>query len=65
MNIQQLSTREKILLTEQLWDSVRADAISSPLTEAQKSELDARLASYELNPEDGNSWENVKIRILK
>ena len=64
MNINKLSHSEKILLVEQLWDIIRAEAETSPLIEAQKSELDRRLADYELNPDQGDSWAIVKARIL-
>lgn len=65
MNIQQLSTSEKILLIEDLWESVRAESDNSPLTEAQKLELDKRLAAFELDGELGDTWENVRDRITK
>ena len=42
MNINELTAAEKILLAEELWDSVAIDAELLPLTEDQKSELDAR-----------------------
>lgn len=64
MKIGNLSYSEKILLVEQLWDSIRAEAESSPLTDAQEAELDRRLADYELNPHEGDSWAIVKARIL-
>lgn len=64
MKINNLSHSEKILLVEHLWDSIRAEAETSPLTEAQEAELDRRLAEYELNPEEGDSWAIVKARIL-
>ena len=63
MNLQELTPSEKILLAEDLWDSVASDEQLFPLTEDQKAELDARLASYSINPEEGDSWENVRNRI--
>lgn len=63
MNLQELTPSEKILLAEQLWDSVASDEQLFPLTEDQKAELDARLASYSVDPEAGDSWENVRNRI--
>jgi putative addiction module component (TIGR02574 family) len=64
MKLNQLSQSEKILLVEQLWDSIRSDAEENPLTAAQQAELDRRLADYELHPEEGDSWDNAKARIL-
>ena len=63
MNIQELSVSEKILLAEELWDSVAADEQLFPLTQAQRQELDARFAGYKSLPEAGDTWENVRNRI--
>ena len=63
MNLQELSPSEKILLAEELWDSVAADEQLFPLTGEQRKELDARLAKYNISPKVGDSWENVRNRI--
>ena len=63
MNLRDLSPSEKILLAEELWDSVAANEQLFPLTDAQKDELDARLAAYSTSPDAGDSWENVRNRI--
>ena len=63
MNFQEFTSSEKILLTEELWDSLASDEHLFPLTEEQKLELDLRLASYSSNPKEGDSWENVRNRI--
>lgn len=63
MNLQKLSTSEKILLAEQLWESARADASRGALTEAQKTELESRLSAFEIDQDDGDTWETVKRRI--
>ena len=63
MNLHKLTPSEKILLAEQLWDSVAADKQLLTLTDEQKSELDARLASYTASPDAGDSWEKVRDRI--
>ena len=34
-----------------------------PLTDAEKTLLDARLAAYEKDPDAGSSWEEVETRI--
>jgi putative addiction module component (TIGR02574 family) len=36
---------------------------ADPLTEADKALLDARLASYEKDPDTGSSWAEVEARI--
>ena len=65
MKIQQLSTAEKIVLAEEIWESVRADEDSVPITDEQRTELDKRLSAYELDGKLGASWESVKSRISK
>ena len=65
MKLQSLSAVEKISLAEALWDSVVAEETEIDLTPTQKAELDARLSSYQIDPADGSSWEDVKLRILQ
>ena len=65
MNLQGLTQSEKILLAEELWDSVAADENLFPLTAKQKAELDARLASYDANPAEGESWDKVREHISR
>ncbi len=38
-----LSTHEKIVLLEELWDSIRDDYDSVPIPDSHKAELDRRL----------------------
>jgi putative addiction module component (TIGR02574 family) len=63
MNIQQLTASEKIILVEQLWDSVRADSQAIPSTDAQQQLLDARLNALELDGEAGSTWQDVLARV--
>lgn len=48
--ISKLSTPEKILLVEDLWDNISADVASIPVPESQKAELDKRLKRYQSAP---------------
>ncbi len=63
MNLQELSNSEKILLAEDLWDSVASNEQLFPITEEQKSILNKRLAKYTLDQDAGDSWQNVRNRI--
>jgi putative addiction module component (TIGR02574 family) len=61
-----LSIAERILVVEQIWDSIAAEESSLPVTPSQQSELDRRLAAWqEGRGEDGSSWEAVRMRIEK
>lgn len=60
-----LSVAERIQLVEDLWDSIAADPDAFPLTEAQKAELDRRLAEHEADPDSAIPWEEVRERLYK
>jgi putative addiction module component (TIGR02574 family) len=61
--IKELSIPEKILLVEDLWDSIAADASVMPIPESHKSELRRRLAMFENHPGDLISLEELKSGI--
>jgi putative addiction module component (TIGR02574 family) len=63
--ILELSVAEKIQIVEDIWDSIRRNPEELPLSEAEKRELDKRLADYEQNPDDGIEWETLKKNILQ
>ena len=63
MNIQALSIPERILLAEQLWDSVRVKSDEIELTPDQIQLLEARLSALESDNDLGDFWEDVKLRI--
>jgi putative addiction module component (TIGR02574 family) len=60
-----LSAAERILLVEEIWDSLAASPDSVPVTETQKRELDERLESYRADPTAGLPWADVKNRITQ
>jgi putative addiction module component (TIGR02574 family) len=65
--IRKLSVDERIQLVEDICDSVAADAAANaeiPITEAQRQELDARLADADAHPGAGTPWSEVKARLL-
>lgn len=59
-DIQELSQSERILLAEQLWDSVADNQDSLEVTASQKKILEERLTAYKKSPNEGSSWEEVK-----
>ena len=60
LGIERLSVAERLTLVEELWESIAA---STPITGAQRAELDRRLADHEANPDDVVSWEEVQSSI--
>jgi putative addiction module component (TIGR02574 family) len=61
--IKELSVVERILLVEDIWDSIAAEQELMETTEAQKIELDRRIASYNASPNEGRSFEEIKVRL--
>jgi putative addiction module component (TIGR02574 family) len=59
----ELSVAERILLVQEIWDSIVPEESSLGVTPAQREELDRRWADYLANPNQGDTWENVKSRI--
>jgi len=64
MDIQSLSTQERIQLAEQLWDSVRDKSNEIEVTPEQIKLLESRLESLQSDGEFGDSWKNVKARVI-
>jgi putative addiction module component (TIGR02574 family) len=65
LGIDRLGVEERLALVEEIWDSIAADSAAVPLTEAQRSELDRRIAKHEANPDDVVPWEDVKASTVE
>ena len=50
---------EKVELLDTVWESLEADA------DAQRAELDFRIARHERNPSDVIPWEQVRADLFK
>ncbi|NLF68221.1 MAG: addiction module protein [Candidatus Anammoximicrobium sp.] len=62
--IRALPVPDRITLVEQIWDTIADDEFEFQLTNAQKAELDRRLARRELSGPSGSDWDDVKRRIV-
>jgi putative addiction module component (TIGR02574 family) len=62
--IRGLPVPARVALVEQIWDSVVDDAAEFRLTDAQKAELNRRLARRNSVPSCGADWADVKRKIL-
>ncbi|KKN61673.1 hypothetical protein LCGC14_0519480 [marine sediment metagenome] len=62
-DIIKLPTKDKILLVENLWNSIRSEIISNPIPESHKQELDQRQKT--LNKNNLLSIEDLKNRFNK
>jgi putative addiction module component (TIGR02574 family) len=61
--INSLSPAEKDELLDTVCESLEADAVS--LTDAQRAELDYRIARHEQNPSDVIPWRQVRAGLSK
>jgi putative addiction module component (TIGR02574 family) len=64
LGIDRLSVAERLQLVGEIWDSIAPALEQLPLTEAQRQELDRRLAALEANPGNVVPWEEVEARAL-
>lgn len=60
-----LSTPEKILLVEDIWDSIASNESAIPVPQSHMEELDKRLKSYAYAPGNLLSLEELRTRIEK
>ena len=58
--IKNLSVSERILLAEEIWDSVAEENKSFELSSSQKEELERRLELFNQNPNAGRNWEEIR-----
>jgi putative addiction module component (TIGR02574 family) len=63
--ITKLSTPEKILLVEDLWDSIASDESVVPVPQSHREELDRRFRKYASAPGDLLSLKELQARIEK
>ncbi len=61
--INAMNIDDRIRLVDAIWEGIEAEQPVPELTEAQKRELDRRLADAEASPEDEVPWEEVNAEI--
>jgi putative addiction module component (TIGR02574 family) len=64
LGIDQLPIEDRIALVQEIWDGIAAAPDQLPLTEAQREELERRLAAHEASPGDVVPWDEVKAQAL-
>jgi len=63
--IAKLSAQEKILLVEDIWDSIALDESVVPIPRSHRDELDRRLRMHESAPGNLLTLEELQARIEK
>lgn len=61
LGIDRLGPEERLALLEEIWESLDGEEAGMVLTEAQRIELEKRIADDDSNPDDVVSWEDVKL----
>lgn len=64
-DLRRLSPPERLILVQELWDSLTEQPGAVPVTDEQRRELDARLEALENKPDADESWNAVRGRIAK
>jgi len=63
-----LSIPDRILLVEEIWDSIAEENQAFELTDSQKRELDRRLEASRTNADQGRAigrtWDEIKAEFL-
>jgi putative addiction module component (TIGR02574 family) len=60
LGIEKLSIEEKLELANAIHESVAKEIENSPLTDAQKAELDRRISDMDANPDGDIPWETIR-----
>jgi putative addiction module component (TIGR02574 family) len=65
LGVDRLPLEERLVLLEELWDSIADDAAAVPLTPSQVAELDRRIADHEASPDDVLPWDQIRDTMLE
>jgi putative addiction module component (TIGR02574 family) len=60
LGIDRLPVEERLILVEEIWDSIAADSATARVTDAQRMELQKRIEEDDANRDDVAPWEQVK-----
>jgi putative addiction module component (TIGR02574 family) len=64
LGIDRMSVEDRVALATAIWDSIADDTPTPLITDAQRRELDRRLADHAEHPENVVPWEQVKAEAL-
>jgi len=63
--IERLTIAERVALVEEIWESIAAAPERLSVTEAQRRELDRRLALHEQQPDRVTPWQEVRAKLQR
>ena len=59
-HILELPTADRVAIVQEIWESMLEHPDDVAITAAQREDLDRRLMDFQENPDDGESWDDVK-----
>ena len=62
LGIDRLNVEQRLSLIEEIWESLEEPSV--PLTDAQRAELEIRVADHETNPHDVVPLDEVRKSVL-
>ena len=63
--IASLPLEDRIRIVQAIWDTIAAEPEHPGLTDAQKKDLDRRVAELDANPENVRAWEAIRAGIVE
>jgi putative addiction module component (TIGR02574 family) len=64
LGIDRLTRDQRIALVQEIWSTIAAEPYQPLLTEAQREELERRVAEDDAHPDDVVPWEHVKAQTI-
>jgi putative addiction module component (TIGR02574 family) len=64
LGIDRMSVEERLALMHEILDSISETQEEAPLTDAQRAELERRIAAHRANPSNVIPWEEIKAAAL-
>jgi putative addiction module component (TIGR02574 family) len=64
LGIDRLTRDERLALVQEIWDTIAAEQPPTFLNQAQREELERRVAEDDAAPDDVVSWEQVKAQTI-
>ena len=61
----ELSVAERLMLVENIWDSIAKDSVEFELSQELRDELDRRMEEHYKNPSAGISWEEMEAKLSR
>ena len=58
-----MSVTDRLLIVEDIWDSIALSNNKLPVSDEHKSDLDSRFEDYKNDPSNASTWKEVKNRI--